>query len=79
MKIPGIKKPSKEVLAKVHSLKQEKGMIAMIEPESGGWFLGRNTIEAFKKAKNEYPDKIFYCVRVGSPYAHEHKGGIRKI
>lgn len=79
MKIPEIKRPSKDILTKVHSLKREKGMIAMIEPESGGWFLGRTTLEALKKARVKYPKKIFYCIRIGSPFAHEHKGGIRRI
>ncbi len=54
-------------------------MLAMIEPESGDWFLGKTTLEALKKAKGKYPDKIFYCIRIGFPFAHEHKGGIRKI
>jgi len=79
MKIPGVKKPSKEVLKRVHSLRGKKGMLAMIEPETGEYFLGKTTLEALKKAKKKYPDKIFYCIRIGSPFAHEHKGGIRKI
>jgi len=74
-----VKRPSKEVMAKVHSLKGKKGMLAMIEPETGEWFLGRTALDALKKAKGKYPDKIFYCIRIGSPFAHEHKGGIRKI
>lgn len=79
MEILQVRRPSKEILSQVHSLKGKKGMIAMIEPETGEWFLGRTTLEAFKKAKKQYPDKIFYCIRIGSPFAHEHKGGIRKI
>jgi len=79
MKIPRVKRPSKEVLMKVHSLKGKKGLLAMIEPESGECFLGKTTLEALKKAKKKYPNKVFYCVRIGSPYAHEHKGGIRKL
>ena len=79
MKIARVKRPSKEVLERVHSLKGKKGMLAMIEPESRDYFLGRTTLETLKKAKKKYPDKIFYCIRIGSPFAHEHKGGIRKI
>jgi hypothetical protein len=74
-----VKRPSEEVLARVHSLTEKKGMLAMIEPETGEWFLGKTTLEVLKKAKEKYPDKIFYCIRVGSPFAHEHKGGIKKI
>lgn len=79
MKIAKVKRPSKEVLERIHSLKGKKRMLAMIEPETGEYFLGKTTLEAFKKAKKKYPDKIFYCIRIGSPFAHEHKGGIRKI
>jgi hypothetical protein len=79
MKTLEVKRPSKEVLAKVHSLKGKKGMLAMIEPESGEWFLGKNVLEALKKAKKRYPDKIFYCIRIGSPFAHGHRGGIGRI
>jgi hypothetical protein len=71
-------RPSKTVLARVHSLKDKKGMLAMIEPESGEWFLGNTTLEALKKARKRFPHKVFYCVRVGAPFAHEHKGGITK-
>ena len=49
MKIPKVKKPSKEVLAKVHSLKKEKGKIAVIEPDSGDYFLGKTLLEALNK------------------------------
>ncbi len=79
MKIPEIKRPSKEILAMVHSLKGQKGMFAMIEPDTGEWFLGQTTLEALKKAKGKYPERVFYCIRVGFPFAHEHKGGINKI
>ncbi len=79
MKIPEVKRPSEEVLAKVHSLKDKTGLIAAIEPTTGRWFIGKNLLEAIKKAKNKYPGKIFYSVRIGSSYAHEHKGGIKKI
>lgn len=37
MKIPGVKRSSKEVLARVHSLEGGKRMFAMIEPETGEW------------------------------------------
>jgi hypothetical protein len=79
MKIPDVKRPSPDVITKIHALKDEKGMLAMIEPDTGDWFLGKTTLEALKKAREKYPDKIFYCIRVGYPSAHEHKGGIRKI
>ncbi|MFQ6121203.1 MAG: hypothetical protein ACE5KE_15105 [Methanosarcinales archaeon] len=79
MEIPELKRPSKEVLVKVHSLKEKKGMIVAIEPETGNWFLGKNVLEALKKARKKYPHGIFYFVRVGCPSAHVHKGGIRIV
>jgi hypothetical protein len=78
MKLPKVKRPSKEVLAKVHSLKKEKGKIAVIEPDSGEYFLGKTLLEALKKAEAKYPNKIFYAIRIGYPFAHQLKGGIRK-
>lgn len=79
MEIPEVKRPSKEILKKVHSLKNDKGLIAAIEPDTGSYFLGKTLIEALKKAREQHPDKIFYSVRIGYPFAHEHKGGIKRI
>ncbi len=79
MKIPRVKRPSDKVLTQLHSLKNQKGMIAVIEPDTGEYFLGKTLLEALKKARKQYSDKIFYSIRIGSPFAHEHKGGIRRI
>lgn len=51
MKIPEVKRPSEEVLAMVHTFDGKKEMIAVIEPETGEWFLGKSLVEALKKAK----------------------------
>lgn len=79
MKIPEVKKPSKELLAKVQSLKNKKGSIAVIEPDTGEYFLGKTLLEALKKARKKYADSIFYTIRIGYPSAYWHKGGIRRI
>jgi len=79
MKIPEVKRPSKEVLSQIHTLREKKGMIAAIEPEMGEWFLGKNVIEAFKNARAKYPQGIFYFVRIGYPSAHVYKGGIKQV
>jgi hypothetical protein len=79
MKLPEVKRPSEEILKRVHSMKGEKGKIAVIEPDTGDFFLGRTLLEALKKAKDRYPDKLFYSIRIGYPFAHEHKGGIKKL
>jgi len=78
MKLPKVKIPSKAVLAKIHSLKKEKGMIAVIEPDSGNYFLGKTLIDALDKAQAQYSDKIFYSIRIGHPFAHQIKGRIGK-
>ncbi len=79
MKIPEVRRPSREVLSQVHALKSEMGMIAAIEPETGEWFLGKNVIEALKNARLKYPQGTFYFIRIGYPSAHVHKGGIKRV
>jgi len=79
MRIPKVKRPSKEIISKIQALKKEKGMIAAIEPETGEWFLGRNVINALKNARLKFPQGTFYFVRIGYPSAHIHKGGIKRI
>ncbi|MCH8318148.1 MAG: hypothetical protein IIA88_06580 [Bacteroidetes bacterium] len=79
MKIPKIKRPSEEILNKIQSLEGMKGMLVAIEPDSEDWFIGETAIEAMKKAKEKYPDNIFYLVRVGYPAAHWHKGGFKRV
>jgi len=74
-----VKKPSKDVLAKLHSLTEKKGRIAVIEPESGEYFLGKTLTEAIKKAKAAYPGKVFYSIRIGYSFVHEHKGGMKRL
>ena len=65
MKISKAKKPSKDVLTRIHSLKEKKGTIAVIEPETGEYFLGRTLTEAIKKAKEKYPGKFFILFALG--------------
>lgn len=79
MKISKAKKPPEEVLAKIHSLKGKKGTIAVIDPETGEYFLGKTLTEATKKARKKYKDKIFYAIRIGSSFICEHKGGIKRV
>ena len=79
MKIPKVKRPSKELLGKIQALNKKKGEVAVIDPDSGEYFLGKTLTEAIKRAKSKYPDNIFYSVRIGSSFVHEHKGGMRKL
>jgi len=79
MKIPRSKKPSKVVLRKIHSLEEERGTIAVIEPESEDYFLGETLTKALTKAKQKYPGKIFYSIRIGSSFVHKVRGRTRKL
>jgi len=72
------KKPSKELLKNIHSLKGKKGKMVAIEPESGEWFLGDTTIEAITKAENMFPKGIFYIEKVGYKVAGTMKTIKRK-
>lgn len=42
------------------------GEIVAIEIESGNFFMGKTHSEAGDKAKQKYPDKIFYFARIGA-------------
>ena len=79
MEISKVRKPSKDVLTRIHSLKEKKGTIAVIEPETGEYFLGKTLTEAIKKAKEKHPGKVFYSIRIGYTFVHEHKGGIKRL
>ena len=79
MEIPKAKKPSEKVLARINALKGKRGAIAVIEPETGDYFLGKTLTEATKRARKKYPNKIFYAIRIGSSFIYEHKGGMKKI
>ena len=75
--LPPIKRPSHELVAKIQGKEaKRKGLIAAIEPDSGDYFLGKNTIEAVRKGRQKYPGAIFYCVRIGYRAVYEHRGGL---
>ena len=50
------------------------GKFVAIEVDSGNYFMGDTSIEADKKAKKKYPDKVFYLGRVGYRVAVSFKG-----
>ena len=52
----------------------ERGKVVAIEVESGEIFLGRTALEAGLKAREKYPDKIFYFIKVGYPAVHSLRG-----
>jgi len=43
------------------------GKIVAIEVESGDYFVGETVLEAGRKARAKYPEKVFHFFRVGFP------------
>ncbi|MFQ6061960.1 MAG: hypothetical protein ACE5J9_02130 [Methanosarcinales archaeon] len=50
-----------------------KDEIVAIDVDTGEYFLGKNTIEAVKKGRKKYPNKVFYTVKIGHKAVHSHK------
>ncbi len=50
-----------------------KGKYMMIEVESGDYFIGDTDMEAYLKAKEKHPDKVFHLIRIGYAAAHKLK------
>ncbi len=42
-----------------------KGEFVAIDIDSGDYFLGKTLREADEKARDKYPNKVFYVVRIG--------------
>jgi hypothetical protein len=77
--IPKIKRPPKALIKKIETLEaKRKGMIAAIEPDSGDYFLGTKIFTAVEKAREKYPEGVFYCIRIGYPGVYQHRGGFGK-
>ncbi len=47
-------------------LKGKEGNIVAIEPDSGDYFLGIDTMEALEKGRQKHPGKEFFFMRVGA-------------
>lgn len=45
------------------------GKFLAIEIESEEGFLGKNSVDAVEKAREKYPEKIFYIKKIGFPAA----------
>jgi hypothetical protein len=52
------------------------GKFVAIEPDSKSYFIGKTDNEAVDKANENFPDKVFYLVRVGFNAAYSF-GGLR--
>lgn len=56
----------------------ERGKVVAIEVESGEIFIGRTALEAGMEAREKFPDRVFYFIRVGYPAVHSLKGAGRR-
>ena len=52
--------------------KENKGKFLAIEVDSGKYFIGKDQMEAFRKARKKFPKKIFYFIRIGFPAVVSH-------
>jgi len=50
------------------------GQVIVIEIESGDYFIGETPIEATKKAKDKYPDQIFFQGKIGYKTCYTFRG-----
>ena len=71
------KRPSEELIERLHSMKHLRGKIALIEPETGEFFVADRAVEALREARRRFPNTVFYAIRIGSPVLHWHKGGLK--
>lgn len=72
IKIEEIAKKGEEIYQRKFKEKYEpsqNGKFLAIEIESEGEFLGDSSVEAVEKAKEKYPQKIFYIKKIGFPAA----------
>ena len=53
--------------------KNYKGKIIAIEPESGGYVIGKDELQAALKAQHKYPGKVFDFFRIGYPAVHKFR------
>ena len=59
--------------------KDHSGDFVAIEVDSGEYFLGQTQIEAIEKAKESFPTKIFYLMKIGFPAAVTFSGYQRPL
>ena len=50
--------------------KSHRGKIIVIDVDSGDYFWGSTGLEATRRAREKYPNKIFYAKRIGYKAVH---------
>ncbi len=58
----------KDKLEPVH-----KGEIVAIEVKTGDYFIGKDMVEADEKAREKYPDEVFYFNKIGYRAVYVHR------
>jgi hypothetical protein len=58
---------------------EHNGEFVAIEPDSGRYFLDKDSTQVVIKARAEMPDKLFYFGRVGYKCAHKIRGSRFKV
>ncbi|MFH1542867.1 MAG: hypothetical protein ABIE84_07265 [bacterium] len=53
--------------------KKYKGKILAIEPDSGGYVIGKDELDAALKAQHMFPGKIFDFFRIGFAAVHKFR------
>ena len=53
--------------------KEYLGRFVAIEVESGDYFIGESLNEADARAREKYPGRVFYIVRVGRPSVYAYR------
>ena len=51
-----------------------RGKYVVIEVDSGDYFVGDTGVEAGKKAREKYPDRVFFQGKIGYRAAVSYKG-----
>ena len=63
-------KHAEEVYQKIKDqLKGQEGKILALDVESGDYFIGKDTIEAYNEGRKKYPHKEFFFKRIGAKAA----------
>jgi len=73
-------KPIPQFVDRIHSkLSHKKGWLAAIESESGEYVLEKTLFKAVSKARQTFPNKVFYIVRIGYEYVLTQTGGLKRL
>lgn len=65
------KRDAEEIYLQIkNKLKGYDGKIIAIDVESGDYFVGNDTLDAYEKARKKHPSSEFFFKRIGSKTAY---------